>query len=132
MSSLLQFLGYSFPTIRQATAQALYIRLLEEQGDFDLSLDASPEGETAKEGLAESATSSALIPAAAVAEVLELISVTPWGTDNEEALATALRQVYALLRFDLPSGGRSILAPKRTEKKPKESEYADLVRANHY
>ena len=24
---LLQFLGYSFPTVRQATAQALYIRL---------------------------------------------------------------------------------------------------------
>jgi len=38
----LQFLGYSFPVVRQATAQALYIRLLAEDADFDLS--PAPEG----------------------------------------------------------------------------------------
>ena len=31
-----QFLGFSFPTVRQATAQALYIRLLEEGDALEL------------------------------------------------------------------------------------------------
>jgi len=125
---LLQFLGYSFPVIRQATAQALYIRLLEEQEDFDLTGVAAVNAEgSAIEEIAE-----VIIPAATIASVLELISVTPWGTDNEESLAASLRDVYLQLKFDLPTGGRSILAPKKQERKPQLSEYADLVRANHY
>lgn len=125
---LLQFLGTSFPVIRQATAQALYIRLLEEQEDFDLTgvPTANSDGAVAEE------VAEVIIPAATIASVLELISVTPWGTDNEESLAASLREVYLQLKFDLPTGGRSILAPKKQEKKPQLSEYADLVRANHY
>lgn len=117
---LLQFLGFSFPVVRQATAQAFYIRLLEESGDFDLS-DGSGAGEKP-------------IPETVVAEVLELVTVTPWSTDNEEALSAALREVYAKLGFELPTGGRSMLAPRKPkeDKKPKEAEYADLVREFHY
>lgn len=118
MGVLLQFLGYSFPIVRQATAQALYIRLLEEAGDFDLS----------------GTGAVAVVPASAVLEVSELITVTPWSTDNEEVLVVALRQVYEKLGMDLPTAGRSFLAPKKpkVDTKPKEADYADLVRQAHY
>eukprot|EP00931_Biecheleriopsis_adriatica_P103359 TRINITY_DN78205_c0_g1_i1.p1 TRINITY_DN78205_c0_g1~~TRINITY_DN78205_c0_g1_i1.p1 ORF type:complete len:1345 (-),score=315.69 TRINITY_DN78205_c0_g1_i1:44-4051(-) len=132
LSTLLQFLGYSFPTVRQATAQALYIRLLEEEGDLDLSSGEASFAPPPRQGA--SADSQELVPATVVAEVLELISITPWGTDDEAALASALREVYAKLRIDLPTGGRSILAPKKAgaDAKPREAQYADLVRENHY
>jgi len=105
--------------VRQATAQALYIRLLEETGEFDLR---SNDG------------SGSVIPSSMLSEVQELISITPWGTDNDEVLAAALREVYAKLGVGLPTGGRSILAPKKPkeEQKAKTAEYADLVRENHY
>jgi len=98
----------------------MYIRLLEEGGDFDL---------TGGEG-----TPAAVVPAEKLRSVLELITVTPWGTDNEEVLATALREVYEKLGLELPTAGRSLLAPKKPheEKPKKENEYADLVRENHY
>merc|ERR1712046_389896 len=103
--------GYSFPVIRQGTAQALYIRLLEEQEDFDLT--GVPTVNT--EGVVTEEAAEVIIPATTVASVLELISITPWGTDNEESLAASLREVYLQLKFDLPTGGRSILAPKKQE-----------------
>lgn len=119
MGVLLQFLGYSFPIVRQATAQALYIRLLEEAGDFDLRCE---------DGIGSE------VPSDTLTEVLELISITPWSTDNEEVLAQALREVYQKFAMELPTAGRSILAPKKPkeEKRPKEAEYADLVRENHF
>lgn len=119
MDTLLQLLGYSFPTVRQATAQALYIRLIEEAGDFDLCSD---DG------------GGSVVPLAVLAETQELISVTPWGTDNEQALTGALREVYTKLQLDLPTGGRSILAPKRPKERRSDAEadYADLVRQAHY
>jgi len=119
MGVLLQFLGYSFPTVRQATAQALYIRLLEEGSDFDLRSEDGAGSE---------------VPSDTLAEALELVSITPWGTDNEEVLAAALREVYQKFALELPTAGRSILAPKKPkeEKRQKEAEYADLVRENHF
>jgi len=118
---LLQFLGFSFPTVRQATARALYIRLLEETGAFDVGSD---------DDYCE-------VPEDALAEVLESMSTTPWGTDNDAALVDALQDVYQKLGLALPSGGRSMLASRRLkptgEGKQKESnEYADLVREHHY
>lgn len=118
LAALLELLGYGFPTVRQATARALYIRLLEEDGDLDLA-----DGESQR-----------AVPAARVAEVSELMTITPWSTDNEEVLVSALHEVYAKLGLDLPAGGRSMVAPKKPEapKRPRENEYADLVRENHY
>jgi len=123
LAVVLQFLGYSFPTVRQAAARALYIRLLSEEADLDLTV---PE-----EGIVENAT----IPGDTVAEVLEIISISSWGTDNEDALAAVLREVYVKLGVDLPTGGRSILAPQRPKKeaaKPEGLKYADLVNAEHF
>lgn len=120
LSVLLQFLGYSFPTIRQATANALYIRLMEEEGDFDMS---SPES-----GFHHTVTSATL------ADLLELISVTPWSTDDTSLLTEALHNAYASFGLELPTSGRSILVPRKpaaTVKSPG-NEYADLVRENHY
>jgi hypothetical protein len=117
MYVLLQFLGYSFPVVRQATAKAIYLRLLEETGELDLR--GSGAGE--------------VLTAEALQEALGLISVTPWSSTDEEALAVALREVYRILRFELPSAGRSILAPKRSKLgKPHEPQYADLVKDQHY
>jgi len=142
MSVLLQFLGYSFPTVRQSAAQALYIRLLEEEHDLDLSVEeAAIAGEPEAPGFSpppRAPATGSVVPAKAVAEVLELVSVTPWGTDNEAILVDALRDVYAKLCFDLPTGGRSILVPKkpkaaeRNKAKGSEAVYADLVRENHF
>lgn len=131
MSVLLQFLGYSFPTVRQATAQALYIRLLEESGEMDFR---AGDAEACKVGAEPGTEPGQVVSAAALAEVSELISVTPWGTDNEEVLATALRETYGKLGFQLPTSGRSILAPKKPkeDRRPKGAEYADLVRECHY
>lgn len=118
LNALLEFLGYSFPTVRQATAQSLYIRLLEEDSDLDLSDGA----------LAHS------VLAARVAEVSELLMSTPWSTDNEEALVSALCEVYRKMGLELPEGGRSMVAPKKPDgpKQPRENQYADLVREHHY
>eukprot|EP00930_Biecheleria_cincta_P049645 TRINITY_DN34848_c0_g1_i1.p1 TRINITY_DN34848_c0_g1~~TRINITY_DN34848_c0_g1_i1.p1 ORF type:complete len:724 (-),score=152.78 TRINITY_DN34848_c0_g1_i1:27-2084(-) len=136
MSMLLQFLGTSFPTVRQGTAQALYIRLLEEEGDFDVS-----DGDEATAAFVPPPRAEAevdgrpgVVAASALAEVLELLSVTPWGTDNDEALTSALREVYGKLHFDIPTGGRSILAPKKPKEDvmPRAAQYADLVRDNHF
>ncbi|CAE7544206.1 TBCD [Symbiodinium pilosum] len=131
---LLQFLGYSFPTVRQATAQALYIRLLEEEGDLDLSTEASElEAGYAVPKSEHSEVQGAIVKADDVAEVLELVSTTPWATDEEATLGKALTEVYAKLRVELPTSGRSILAPKKPkEEQPREAHYADLVRENHY
>lgn len=69
LEMLLQFFGYSFPTVRQATAQALYIRFLEEDGDMEL-LGEAP----------------ALVPSSNLSEISELVSLTPWATDDTETL----------------------------------------------
>ncbi|CAJ1382292.1 unnamed protein product [Effrenium voratum] len=113
LEMLLEMLGFSFPTVRQHTAQALYIRLLEEEGDWQLS----PPGE------APQAVSSA-----ALAEVSELVSLTPWATDDLEALKEALTAVYSKLQLQLPEAGLSILAPqKKVQPERREAQYADLV-----
>ncbi|CAJ1420847.1 unnamed protein product [Effrenium voratum] len=118
LEMLLEMLGFSFPTVRQHTAQALYIRLLEEEGDWQLS----PPGE------APQAVSSA-----ALAEVSELVSLTPWATDDLEALKEALTAVYSKLQLQLPEAGLSILAPqKKVQPERREAQYADLVRENHF
>eukprot|EP00929_Paragymnodinium_shiwhaense_P066619 TRINITY_DN33432_c0_g1_i1.p1 TRINITY_DN33432_c0_g1~~TRINITY_DN33432_c0_g1_i1.p1 ORF type:complete len:1356 (-),score=350.11 TRINITY_DN33432_c0_g1_i1:110-4177(-) len=121
MSMLLQFLGGSFPTVRQETAKRLYIKLIGEEGAFDLAEDVASLG------------GDAVVPPDKLAEVMELISITPWGTDNDEVLAEALREVYTKTGMPLPAGGRSLLAPKKPkETKPRENQYADLVRDMHY
>ncbi|CAE7039480.1 TBCD [Symbiodinium natans] len=75
----------------------------------------------------------ALVKAESVAEALELVSTTPWATDDDATLGAALMEVYAKLQMELPSSGRSILAPKKPkEERPREAQYADLVRENHY
>jgi len=148
LSVLLQLLGYSFPVVRQATARALYIRFLEEEGDLDLreglrdTSDASPEPGTAQSEPGafvpppRDAPSAAvgIVAASVLAEVLELISVTPWGTDDEDVLVKALREVYTRLGVELPTSGQSILAPKKAnpERRKLKPEYADLVHENHY
>lgn len=116
---LLLLLGFSYPTVRQATAKALYIRLLEEDGNFDLSADGSGREP---------------VPAEAIAAVSELISVTPWGTDSEEVLRTALREVYGRLGLDLPAAGRSIVCQRPEDGKGSKAggQYADLVREAHF
>merc|ERR1711990_1313333 len=57
-SMLLQFLGGSYPTVRQETAKRLYIRLISEDGDFDLAGDLASLG------------GSAVVPANTLAEVM--------------------------------------------------------------
>mmetsp|Transcript_122454 Transcript_122454/g.357517 ORF Transcript_122454/g.357517 Transcript_122454/m.357517 type:complete len:1379 (+) Transcript_122454:75-4211(+) len=148
LSVLLQLLGYSFPVVRQSTAQALYIRLLEEEGDLDLTgdvqeapqstpqLDSSQAGSevlTPTPARAEPSPPGGVVAASVLGEVLELITVTPWGTDNEEVLVKALREVYSTLGFELPTSGRSLLAPKKgkTDRR-QQPEYANLVHENHY
>jgi hypothetical protein len=118
MSALLLLLGFSYPTVRQATAKALYIRLLEEDGDFDLSA-----GDVQN-----------IVPSDAIAAVSELISLTPWGTSSDDVLKTALREVYDRLGLDIPTGGRSIVCPKAERGKSSKAggQYADLVREEHF
>lgn len=132
LALLLQFLGFSFPTVRQATAQALYIRLLEEEGDLDLSADVSQAGYALSQPDNKD-VKSAIVKAEAVSEAQELVSTTPWATDDEAMLGAALTEVYAKLQMELPTSGRSILVPKKPqEERPREAQYADLVRENHY
>merc|ERR1712129_295677 len=99
----------------------------EEQGDFDLppaSIGSGGAAEASAEGAG--GDGSGIVPADTLQAVLEVLSITPWGTSDEEALATSLRDVYGKMKFELPTGGRSILAPKKkAEQKPKENEYAD-------
>eukprot|EP00435_Cladocopium_sp_Y103_P064862 s61_g26.t1 len=115
LEMLLQFLGYSFPTVRQATAQALYIRFLEEDGDMELV------GEAASP-----------VPSSNLSEISELVSLTPWATDDTETLQRALKTIYEKLNLELPQAGRSILVPKKIGEERREAQYADLVRENHF
>ena len=119
LEMLLQFLGYSFPTVRQATAQALYIRFLEEEGHLDLSK--APEAPH-------------LVSSEDLHSISELLSLTPWATDETETLQVALKDIYEKLKLELPQGGRSILVPKKVAagEQRREAQYADLVRENHF
>ncbi|CAE6970545.1 TBCD [Symbiodinium sp. CCMP2456] len=119
LALLLQFLGFSFPTVRQATAQALYIRLLEEEGDLDLS--DVPQAGYAPSKPDNKDVKTAIVKAEAVSEAQELVSTTPWATDDEAMLGAALTEVYAKLQMELPTSGRSILVPKKPqEERPRE------------
>merc|ERR1712032_1645245 len=127
LGMLLRFLGFHIPIVRQATAKALYIRLLEEQGDLDLAT-----GDATGESTEATNSDSTTVAASSVTEVLELLSVTAWGTDDQVALTSALREVYIKLRFELPSDGRLLIVPRKPERKPQQVEYAELVKENHY
>eukprot|EP00928_Gymnodinium_smaydae_P017716 TRINITY_DN16776_c0_g2_i1.p1 TRINITY_DN16776_c0_g2~~TRINITY_DN16776_c0_g2_i1.p1 ORF type:complete len:1166 (+),score=141.52 TRINITY_DN16776_c0_g2_i1:1343-4840(+) len=121
MRTLLHFLGFSYPTVRQASAKALYIWLLQEDQGLDLAAD----GE-----------SQARVTAEALAAVSELITVTPWGTDDDQAIAQPLREIYDKLGIELPTGGRSIVGTKSAaaaaEAAKAGEQYADLVRDCHF
>jgi len=125
MSIMLYLLGFTYPVVRQTAAQALYTRMLEEQGDFDL------RGE---EGV------GAVVPQDTLERSLALLVCTPWSSHNEPLLVEKLREIYDLYGIEHPKGGRSILLPNisvtgeagvRRPAVRQEIGYADLVREAH-
>jgi len=150
LSALLQLLGCSFPVVRQATAQAFYIRLLEEdEGGLDLSQEVAGAAESAAvqpfdppgrgnntmgEPVCEEMTEAKpALAGEALAETLELLSTTPWGTDSNEVLTEALGRVHLHLGIVMPADVYSSVGPKKSsEPRQRKPEYATLVRDNHY
>lgn len=101
LSKVLLCLGHTFPFVRQATANALYIRFLEES-EFEV-----PAG---------GGSSAIALTNEQVDNVCEQLTVTPWtsGEDSEDiqAVTEVLRSMYSTFGLKVPTSGRSILAPK--------------------
>lgn len=115
-------LGHRFPKVRHIAAQALYVRLLEEDAEFDLSSEDNPD---------------AMISKVTLDEVVELLTVTPWLGDLKGAAEEARRSMYAKLGLPLPKSlqeGYEKPEKKSQGTKTKEigNSYADLVKDEHF
>jgi len=90
-------------------------------------------GDTSQDEGNSSCKQATSIPAQQVAEILEVLSITPWSTDSQDTLKDALHSVYSKFGLDLPTSRSNVGTNKPVPvQKPASNQYADLVRENHY